>query len=245
MVTLARWISVAAALAGIVLVYRRWLHVNPTTVALTLLLFILMLAAKWGLRYAVVVSIAATVCYNYFFLPPVGTFTISDPQNWLALFAFLATAVTGSRLSARIREEAHQARTRQREVEMLFQLSRELLQTEKVSELINAVPGSIAQVSDASSVLLYLLDGDRVYQAGQVSPMLPEARALRELTLMPSVSRVDGGHRVTVPLRAGVKPRGRAGGGGGAALGGDARGHGRAGLDRDRSRTGARGCDAG
>ena len=208
MIRLARWVSVAAALAGIVTVYHRWLHVNPTTVALTLLLFILLLAAKWGLRFAVAASIAATVCYNYFFLPPVGTFTISDPQNWLALLAFLATAVTGSRLSARIREEAHEARTRQREVEMLFQLSRELLQTDKVSELINAVPRSIALVAKASAVLLYLVNGDRVYRAGDGTPEMPETRALRELMMLPTASRLDAGHRVAVPLRAGVKPRG-------------------------------------
>jgi two-component system sensor histidine kinase KdpD len=84
-----------AMLAGIVAAYRLWLHVNPTTVALTLLLLVLFLASQWGLRYAVVTSLIATVCYNFFFLPPVGTFTISDPQNWLGLFAFLITSVVG------------------------------------------------------------------------------------------------------------------------------------------------------
>ena len=100
-VTGTKWALAFGALAATVLVYRSWLHVNPTTVALTLLLLILILATEWGLRYAVTISIAATTCYNFFFLPPVGTFTISDPQNWLALFAFLATAIIASRLSQR------------------------------------------------------------------------------------------------------------------------------------------------
>ena len=47
-------------------------------------------------------SIVAMLCFNFFFLPPVGTFTIADPQNWVALFAFLATALTASQLSARL-----------------------------------------------------------------------------------------------------------------------------------------------
>ncbi|HEY8309022.1 MAG TPA: DUF4118 domain-containing protein, partial [Gemmatimonadaceae bacterium] len=98
-----RWTLAVAALGGIVLVYRRWVHVNPTTVALTLLLLILVLAAEWGLRYAVVVSVLATALYNFYFLPPAGTFTIADPQNWLALFAFLTTAIIASRLSERAR----------------------------------------------------------------------------------------------------------------------------------------------
>ena len=122
-VEVTRWVLASSALAGIVLVYRRWLHVNPTTVALSLLLLILLLAAEWGLRYAVAVSVAATACYNFFFLPPVGTFTISDPQNWLALFAFLATAIIASRLSQRARNEANDARSRQQELEVLFRLS--------------------------------------------------------------------------------------------------------------------------
>ena len=94
-----RWSAAAVMLSGIVAAYHLWLHVNPTTVALTLLLLVLFLAAQWGLRYAVATSIAATVCYNFFFLPPIGTFTISDPQNWLGIFAFLTVAVVGSRLS--------------------------------------------------------------------------------------------------------------------------------------------------
>src|ERR1700748_242132 len=108
-----RWAVAGAALAAIVAIYWLWLHVNPTTVALTLLLLILSLAARWGLTYAVVASLAATLCYHLFFLPPVGKWTIEDPQNWIAIAAFLSTSVIASRLSARIREEALEARRRE------------------------------------------------------------------------------------------------------------------------------------
>src|SRR5579875_3549244 len=123
---ITKWTIAVVSLGGIVLVYHRWFHVNPTTVALTLLLFILVLAADWGLRYAVVISLLATALYNFYFLPPVGTFTIADPQNWLALFAFLTTAIIASRLSQKARDEAADARARQRELEILFRLSNEL-----------------------------------------------------------------------------------------------------------------------
>ncbi len=99
------------------------------------------------MRYAVVVSIAATLCYNFFFLPPLGTWTITEPQNWIALLAFLITSVIASRLSTRIREEALEARRREHEVEVLFRLSRELLQTDNVVELLRTVPDSIARVT--------------------------------------------------------------------------------------------------
>lgn len=207
-VAITRWVVAFGSLAGIVLVYRRWLHVNPTTVAVSLLLFILLLAAKSGLRHAVAISIVATACYNFYFLPPIGTFTISDPQNWLALFAFLATAVTGSRLAQRAREEAEEARTRQREVEVLFTLSRELLQTDNVAALVNALPRFIKNTSQAESVVLYLLDGDRLYQAGSELVSHVELPHLRQLSLSLPGPQAGPGDETRIPLRAGVRPRG-------------------------------------
>ena len=207
-VALARWVLALGALAGIVIAYRHWLHVNPTTVALTLLLYILLLAARLSLRYAVAVSLAATACYNYYFLPPIGTFTIADPQNWLALLAFLATSVIGSRLSQRARDEAEAARTRQREVEVLFTLSRDLLQTENVAQLLHALPELINSAARAETVVLYLLEGDRVYQAGlhQVSGV--EVPHFRQLALHLTVPEIAAGEEARIPLHAGVRPRG-------------------------------------
>lgn len=201
-----RWLVAFGALAGIVLVYRRWLHVNPTTAALTLLLLILFLAAEWGLQYAVVVSIAATACYNFYFLPPVGTFTISDPQNWLALFAFLATAIIASRLAERARKEASQARARQRELEVLFRLSRELLQSDSTATLLSSVPAAVASVTTARSGLLFLLDGDKLYQAGERISEI-ELPHLRQLAMsLPGTTRDAG--EMQIPIRTGVRPKG-------------------------------------
>jgi two-component system sensor histidine kinase KdpD len=206
-IEITRWMLSSGALAGIVLVYRRWLQVNPTTVALTLLLLILLLAAEWGLRYAVVISIVATACYNFFFLPPVGTFTIADSQNWLALFAFLVTAIVASRLSQRARNQASEARSRQQELEVLFRLSRELLQTESVATLLSSIPSAVASVTEARSGVLYLLDGDRVYRAGGEEVSDVEIPHLRQLaTALSSVN--DAPDEIQVPLRTGVRPRG-------------------------------------
>ncbi len=207
-VEITRWVLALGALAAIVLVFRSWLQVNPTTVALTLLLFILTAAARLGLRFAVVLSFAATACYNFYFLPPIGTFTVADPQNWLALFAFLATGVIGSRLSQRARDETEEALARQREITVLFTLSRELLQTENVAVLINVLPTLIMRVSRAESVVLYLLEGDRLYQSGRQTVTNIEIPHLRQLALSLSTPEAHAGEEMRVPLRAGVRPRG-------------------------------------
>lgn len=162
-VALARWIAAITAVCAIVAVYRFWLRVNPTTVALTLLLLVLALAARWGLRFAVVTSIAAAALFNYFFLPPIGTFNIADTQNWVALLAFLGTSIIASQLSNRIQAEAERAKAGKREVEVLYQLSRELLQTQNVAELLNAIPNCVRAATSASAAALYLGQGEMLY----------------------------------------------------------------------------------
>jgi two-component system sensor histidine kinase KdpD len=53
---------------------------------------VLIVAERWGLIESLLTSVAAMLCLNYFFLPPVGSLTIADPQNWVSLFAFMVTA---------------------------------------------------------------------------------------------------------------------------------------------------------
>ncbi|HEY7543891.1 MAG TPA: DUF4118 domain-containing protein, partial [Blastocatellia bacterium] len=95
-------------------------HINSTTVALALLLVTLSVALKWGARPAVVASLLGMLCFNFFFLPPTGTFTIAEPDNWIALAAFLITAVTVGQLSARARQRAEEAEAGRREIERLY-----------------------------------------------------------------------------------------------------------------------------
>src|SRR5437868_6585912 len=73
---------------------------NATTIALAYLLVILFVASLGDLIVAVATSALATLSFNYFFLPPVGTFTIADPHNWVALASFLIVSTVASRLSA-------------------------------------------------------------------------------------------------------------------------------------------------
>ncbi len=199
-----RWGLSFAALALILYAYHAWLPVNATTVALTLLLFILLVAARWTLRHAVVRSVAASLGYNYWFLPPEGALTIHDPQNWLALGAFLATSVVGSRLSQRARGEAAEAQARERELGVLFRLSRALLATDRGSELQRALPEVVREAAEARSALLFLLDGERTFHAGPA----PAMDGLAELALRLSSPEVGADGAAAVPLRAGARPRG-------------------------------------
>ena len=89
------------AVAVVTMLLRHWLQITTVaTVSTTYLMVVLLVAATSRLWVAVATSIAAMLCLNFFFLPPVGKFTIADPQNWVALFAFLAVSLVASNLSA-------------------------------------------------------------------------------------------------------------------------------------------------
>src|SRR2546421_2668471 len=143
----------------------RSIAINPTTVALTLLVAVLIVSAGWGLRYAVFLAVFATLALNYYFLPPVGTFRIADTQNWVALLSFLATAVVASQLSERARSEAQQATQRRREIERLYAFSQRLLTTENVPELLNLIPRYVVESFGVTAAALFVVGRDDVYRS--------------------------------------------------------------------------------
>src|SRR5262249_6922328 len=119
---IGRSLVALATLAAVVFVYKH-IPSTPTTVALTFLIMVLLTSAYWGFQVAIFVSVIAAAALNFYFLPPFGTFTIADPQNWIALLAFLVTALVASNLSDRIRREAEQAKEQRRNMERLYALS--------------------------------------------------------------------------------------------------------------------------
>lgn len=183
------------------------LHLNQTTVALMFLVMVLLTSAYWGLRYAAVMAIVATAAFNFFFLPPVGTFTIADPQNWVALFAFLLTALVASNLAERARREAEGAKQRRREVERLYGLSQRLLASDNVLELLNALPRYVQETFSVTSVVAMAADHPTVYRSSLDAPF--EESVLRS-TLLRGEPITQGGVSY-VPLRLGMRTVGALG----------------------------------
>src|SRR3954447_14451504 len=112
------------------------MHVNAATVSLALLLNVLFIATRWGSLPALAASIVAMLCFNFFFLPPFGTFTIAATDNWIALLAFLATAVTAGHLSARAKRRAVEAEAGRREIERLYAELRDVFQRASHAEAL-------------------------------------------------------------------------------------------------------------
>jgi len=201
----------------------RLLPVSATTAALALLLVVLGTSTFGRLWIATVVAVAATLALNFFFLPPVGTFTIADPQNWVALFAFLATAVIASNLSAAAQARASDAIARRNEVTRLFDLTRDVLLTTETVGAIDALARHVARRFQLAGVAICLPGhhGWRIHQGGHdevrvesdlLNQALAKARGALEFD---AHRRAYGGHIqvadaqgngvLIVPLRHGTK----------------------------------------
>src|ERR1035437_1017340 len=111
------------------------LHVNALIVGFTYVLAVLVVAARWGLVESLATSVAAILCLNYSFLPPILSLTLADPQNWVALFVFMVIAVTASTLSSSVRQRSAEAQARKVEVESLYQLSLSLMLVDTTRDL--------------------------------------------------------------------------------------------------------------
>ncbi len=210
---LARVFRFAAALAvvcAIVFFYHKILPVNSTTVALTLVLAILAVSTAWGIAVAVFMSIVAMLAFNFYFLPPVGTLTIADPQNWVALFVFLAVSVMASHLSSRARRRTAEASARRREVEKLYAFSQVLLETGNVIELLNRIPSRIVDSFEVGAAALYLDGKQKVYRSGPAIPQLDlerlKAVVAREEPVIDEAASLS-----FVPVRLGLRPFGSLG----------------------------------
>jgi two-component system, OmpR family, sensor histidine kinase KdpD len=131
-------------------------HINTTTVALSFLLVVLVMASAYGLGVGIFASVAGVFCFNFFLLPPFGTLTIQDPQNWVALFAFLITAVITSQLSAAARERAQDAERRREEVSKLYELSRAIIATPDFETAVSSIARQVVEIYNFDYCAVFL-----------------------------------------------------------------------------------------
>ena len=179
--------------------------VNATTVGFVYLMLVLVIASVWGFSEAAVASVAATLTFNFFFLPPVGEFTIADPQNWVALFSFLTTALIASRLSGEVKRRALDAVARQQDLERLYTFSRAILLIDNTEPFPKQLVQKLADIFELSAAVLYERRAEEFYRAGP-SDFDGLDDQLRDAALQ-GTSFADAKHqRVITAVRLGSEP---------------------------------------
>jgi two-component system sensor histidine kinase KdpD len=179
--------------------------VNATTVGFLYLVTILLIARHGGLVESIAASFAAAVCFNFFFLPPILKFTIADPQNWVALFAFLATAILVSKLSTTAQDQTKAALDRQTEMERLYALSRGILLIENDQSVAKQAARQIARTFDFAGVSLYERATGEIHRAG-TQDMPDWDDRLREVALQGSFLQDPTTKTVVTAIRLGSDP---------------------------------------
>jgi two-component system sensor histidine kinase KdpD len=198
--------AAVAIVLAIVFIFRRALPANATSVALIFLLAILYVSAFWGLRVSIFMSLLATLTFNYYFLPPLGL-TIGHPQNWVALAAFLITAITAGRLSEQARQRARDANRRRQEIERLYAFTQQMLVAGGVVELLNAIPRHIVESFEVQDAALYLASREAIYRAGSDFREL-DTDQLKAVMAHGEPVVVGDRQLCYVPVRMGVRPVG-------------------------------------
>ncbi len=187
-----------AAIAGLTTTYASVLHIaNATTVAVSFLLVVVLAAASARLWVAGVAAFVAMLAFNFFFIPPVGTFTVADPQNWVALFSFLAVSLVASSVSAAIRSRAQDAISRAQlvDVRRAADLARqnEALKSALLASLAHDLKTPLTAIHVAAENLqaAWLTDEDRREQSALV--LTEVARLSRLFESILDMARIEAG----------------------------------------------------
>ena len=143
-----------ALVTGVIALFEQWVPV--LSLGVLYVFAVLPVAVLWGLWFALPVSVASMLAFNWFFLPPRHTFTLSEGQNWFALAVYLATAVVVSELAARSRRRAATAEQRERESALLAELAAELLAGRKLEDEVGEIAGRAARVLGVESARIEL-----------------------------------------------------------------------------------------
>jgi len=195
-----------AGVAVMTFVAYRVVAVNATTVGFAYLLLVLVIASLWGFPEAAFASVLATLVFNFFFFPPVGRFTIADPENWIALFSFLATSLIASRLSDRAKHRALEAIERQQDLEHLYAFSRAMLLINRVDPFPQQLLDRLAEIFELAAAVLYDCRTATIYRTGASEIGLEDIDdQLREAALHGTAS-ADSKQRIIVPVRLGSDP---------------------------------------
>jgi two-component system sensor histidine kinase KdpD len=180
-------VGAVALVTAVIALFERYVPV--LSLGVLYIFAVLPVAVIWGLRFALPVSVASMLAFNWFFLPPRHTFSLSEGENWFALAVYLATAVVVSELAARSRRRAAAAEQRERESALLAELAAELLAGRKLEDEVGEIAGRAAVVLGVESAVIELGPSGRT-----------------DDTRVPYPLEVSGRHIGTISTPAGVDP---------------------------------------
>ncbi|MBV9303809.1 MAG: DUF4118 domain-containing protein [Acidobacteriaceae bacterium] len=190
------------AVACVTFLCYRIAHADATIAALALFLTVLFTGANARIFETVVASVAATLCLDYFFIPPVGSITITDPQGWIALVMFLTASLFATHLSTSVRRQRNELISSHRELEKLYALSRSMLLSggEDVHRLII---NKCIELFGFREVALFESATGQIHRS-QRDSLIPDEK-LQQVSRYGSVEQEEGTGTTVAPINLGNK----------------------------------------
>jgi two-component system, OmpR family, sensor histidine kinase KdpD len=192
--TLATAAAVAAVTVAIELLKP---HVPVLSLGVLYIFAVLPISVVWGLRFGVIAAVASMLALNFFFLPPLYTFTLADSRNWFALAVFLVTAIVVSELATRSRRQA-------RESALLARIATSLLAHGSVSAELERIAAEAAQALQVGRARIELdgADRPRPEQGGESYPLATADRHVGTIYLEGTTERSARTRRRLLPALA-------------------------------------------
>ncbi len=149
---------VAAGLVAVctLLIYPLKQAAPVVSLGVVYMLAVVIVSVTWGLWLGFATSLLSALAFNYFHLPPVGRFTISDSENWVALIAFLVVSLLASSVAEVTRARSREAAERRVEADLAAELARLLLGGRRLSEDLPTAAARLSQVLHLSSAAIEL-----------------------------------------------------------------------------------------
>jgi two-component system, OmpR family, sensor histidine kinase KdpD len=138
-------------------------HVAPVaSLSVVYLLAVLVISTVWGGWLGIATAVLSAAAFNFFHLPPTGTFNIHDSRNWVALVAFLVAAAIASSVAEVTRARTRDAQERRREADLAAEMARLLLRGESLAQTLPTAAARLAQTLELSSASIEMeaIEGD-------------------------------------------------------------------------------------
>lgn len=173
-------------------------HVAPViSLGVVYLVAVVVVSVFWGLALGVATAVASTVAFNFFHLPPVGTLTLADRRNWVALVALLVVAGATGLVADVARSRAEEDDRRRREADLAAMLARVLLSATRLEDALPVAAQRVAAAVGVSSAAIELreVEADERRTAYVRHPVGARARRGRGAHPAPRPAGHPGGHR--------------------------------------------------